>query len=72
MVPRADTLIAALGLGMLDGAGATAAEAGTHQSAPKPIAIAAIFNVMKRNSLLLSHVRRRSLPAAICEKALKT
>jgi hypothetical protein len=47
-------LIAALGWGMLDGAGTTAAEAGTLQSVPSPIAIAAILNVMKRNSPLLS------------------
>ena len=58
----------ALGSGMLDGAGATAAMAGALQSTPSPIAIAAILNFMKCNSPLLSHIRRRRLPAAICEE----
>src|SRR5690606_35604798 len=66
-IPRADALITALGLGILDGAGATAAKAGALQSTPSPIAIAAILNFMKCNSPLLSHIRRRRLPAAICD-----
>lgn len=51
-MPIADTLMVALDLG--GGAGATAAEAGTLPSAPSPIAMAAILNLMRCNSPLLS------------------
>ena len=75
MVPRADVLITALGLGMLDGAGATAAEAGALPSAPSPIAIAAILNFIKCNSPLLSCVfpasNRERLPAAHHKRVAK-
>ena len=68
-------LITALGLGMLDGAGATAAEAGALPSAPSPIAIAAILNFIKCNSPLLSCVfpaaNRGRLPAALRKRVAK-
>jgi hypothetical protein len=61
-VPIADTLMVALDLG--GGAGATAAEAGTLPSAPSPIAMAAILNLMRCNSPLLS-CWGQALPASL-------